>query len=144
VKLSALPQFASGNRCSCSRYRALVKISEDSRHLARLLIDRRITLGQKSAGLFLWNYLCVLSLPGCFWIIGYSRVLSRQRATMDAATQNLCPVTLESVGNSPDMQLPQTRVMVVVQVAFGLPPAASLPGAPPTAVCSPTGANDYA
>lgn len=42
---------------------------------------------------------------------------------MDAATQNLCPVTLESVGNSPDMQLPQTRVLVQVQVALGLPPS---------------------
>jgi len=57
--------------------RALVKMSEDSRHLARLL------------------------------------------------------------GNSPDMQLPQTRVLV--QVSLGLPPAASLHGAPPTEVCSSTG-----
>ena len=94
VPLTAI--FAAGNR-------AMVKMSENSRHLARLLID-------KLPGYFPPEKLQVFDETGGVGIefskLSFDHLLftgsgTTGRAVMTAAAQNLCPVTLELGGKAP-------------------------------------------
>ncbi len=99
INLSFLPLvaiFAAGNR-------AMVKMSENSRHLAALLID-------KMPAYFAPEKLQFLDETGgvgvAFSKLPFDHLLftgSTQtgRSVMQAAAQNLCPVTLELGGRSP-------------------------------------------
>jgi coniferyl-aldehyde dehydrogenase len=99
VNLSLLPLtyiFAAGNR-------SMVKMSENSRHLARLMIDRLPTY-------FPREKLAVFEETGGVGIefskLPFDHLLftgSSQtgRAVMASAAQNLCPVTLELGGKAP-------------------------------------------
>lgn len=88
--------FAAGNR-------AMVKMSENSRHLARLLID-------KIPAYFPHDKLAFFDETGGVGIefsrLKFDHLLftgsgQTGRAVMAAAAQNLCPVTLELGGKSP-------------------------------------------
>ncbi len=88
--------FAAGNRC-------MVKMSENSRHLARLLIDTM-------PAYFSTDKLAFFDETGgvgvAFSALPFDHLLftgsgSTGRAVMAAAAQNLCPVTLELGGRSP-------------------------------------------
>lgn len=99
LNLSLLPLcaiFAAGNR-------AMVKMSENSRHLARLLID-------KLPAYFAPDKLQVFDETGGVGVefsqLPFDHLLftgsgTTGRAVMAAAAQNLCPVTLELGGKSP-------------------------------------------
>ena len=99
LNLSILPLiyiFAAGNR-------AMVKMSENSRHLARLMIE-------KMPGYFPRDKLAVFDETGGVGVdfsrLPFDHLLftgSSQtgRSVMAAAAQNLCPVTLELGGKSP-------------------------------------------
>jgi coniferyl-aldehyde dehydrogenase len=99
VNLSFVPLtyiFAAGNR-------AMVKMSENSRHLARLLID-------KLPAYFPPDKLQVFDETGgvgvAFSRLRFDHLLftgsgATGRAVMAAASANLCPVTLELGGKSP-------------------------------------------
>ena len=88
--------FAAGNRC-------MVKMSENSRHLARLLID-------KAPAYFPREKLAFFDETGGvgmeFSKLKFDHILftgsgQTGRAVMAAASQNLCPVTLELGGKAP-------------------------------------------
>ena len=88
--------FAAGNRC-------MVKMSENSRHLARLLID-------KAPAYFPKEKLAFFDETGGvgmeFSKLKFDHILftgsgQTGRAVMAAASQNLCPVTLELGGKAP-------------------------------------------
>ena len=99
INLSFIPLisiFAAGNR-------AMVKLSENSRHLARLLIDKipayfppeKLAFFDESGGVGI-----------AFSQLKFDHLLftgsgPTGRAVMAAAAQNLCPVTLELGGKSP-------------------------------------------
>ena len=99
INLSILPLvyiFAAGNR-------AMVKMSENSRHLARFLID-------KSPAYFPPDKLAFFDETGGVGIefskLKFDHLLftgsgQTGKAVMAAAAQNLCPVTLELGGKSP-------------------------------------------
>ncbi len=99
VNLSFMPLtaiFAAGNR-------AMVKLSENSRHLAALLID-------KAPAYFAPEKLQFFDETGgvgvAFSQLPFDHLLftgsgTTGRAVMAAAAQNLCPVTLELGGKSP-------------------------------------------
>ncbi len=99
VNLSLIPLtyiFAAGNR-------AMVKMSENSRHLAKLLID-------KMPGYFPPEKLQFFDETGgvgiAFSKLPFDHLLftgsgATGRAVMAAAAQNLCPVTLELGGKAP-------------------------------------------
>jgi coniferyl-aldehyde dehydrogenase len=99
INLSILPLiyiFAAGNR-------AMVKMSENSRHLARFLID-------KSPAYFPRDKLAFFDETGGVGIefskLKFDHLLftgsgQTGKAVMAAAAQNLCPVTLELGGKSP-------------------------------------------
>ena len=99
VYLSLVPLiciFAAGNR-------AMVKMSENSRHVARLLIDRmpayfppeKLQFFDETGGVGVE----FSKLP--FDHLLFTGSSSTGRAVMAAAAQNLCPVTLELGGKSP-------------------------------------------
>jgi coniferyl-aldehyde dehydrogenase len=88
--------FAAGNRC-------MVKMSENSRHLAKLLIE-------KSPAYFPREKLAFFDETGGVGIefskLKFDHLLftgsgATGRAVMTAAAQNLCPVTLELGGKAP-------------------------------------------
>ena len=88
--------FAAGNRC-------MVKLSENSRHLAKLLIE-------KSPAYFPQDKLAFFDETGGVGIefskLKFDHILftgsgATGRAVMAAAAQNLCPVTLELGGKAP-------------------------------------------
>ena len=88
--------FAAGNRC-------MVKMSENSRHLARLLID-------KMPAYFPQDKLAFFDETGGVGIefskLKFDHILftgsgQTGRAVMAAASANLCPVTLELGGKAP-------------------------------------------
>lgn len=99
INLSFMPLitiFAAGNR-------AMVKMSENSRHLARLLIEKipayfppeKLTFFDETGGVGI-----------AFSQLKFDHLLftgsgPTGRAVMAAAAQNLCPVTLELGGKSP-------------------------------------------
>jgi coniferyl-aldehyde dehydrogenase len=99
INLSFLPLsaiFAAGNR-------AMVKMSENSRHLSRLLIERmpayfppeKLQFFEETGGVGV-----------AFSCLRFDHLLftgsgNTGRAVMAAAAQNLCPVTLELGGRSP-------------------------------------------
>ena len=99
LNLSILPLiyiFAAGNR-------AMVKMSENSRHLARLMIE-------KLPGYFPREKLAVFDETGGVGVefsrLPFDHLLftgsgQTGRSVMAAAAQNLCPVTLELGGKSP-------------------------------------------
>ncbi len=88
--------FAAGNR-------AMVKMSENSRHLARLLIDKlpayfppeKLQIFDESGGVGI----AFSQLP--FDHLLFTGSGTTGRAVMAAAAQNLCPVTLELGGKAP-------------------------------------------
>jgi coniferyl-aldehyde dehydrogenase len=94
VPLTAI--FAAGNR-------AMVKMSENSRHLARLLIDRmpayfppeKLRFFDETGGVGL----AFSRLP--FDHLLFTGSGATGRSVMAAAAQNLCPVTLELGGKAP-------------------------------------------
>jgi coniferyl-aldehyde dehydrogenase len=94
VPLTAI--FAAGNR-------ALVKMSENSRHLARLLIDKipayfppeKLRFFDETGGVGI----AFSRLP--FDHLLFTGSGTTGRAVMAAAAQNLCPVTLELGGKAP-------------------------------------------
>ncbi len=94
VPLTAV--FAAGNR-------AMVKMSENSRHLARLLVDRlpayfppeKLQFFDETGGVGV----AFSKLPFDHLIFTGSGITGR--AVMAAAAQNLCPVTLELGGKAP-------------------------------------------
>jgi len=99
LNLSLLPltyAFAAGNR-------ALVKMSENSRHLAQLLIDRmpayfpadKLQFFDETGGVGI----AFSQLP--FDHLLFTGSGRTGRAVMAAAAQNLCPVTLELGGKAP-------------------------------------------
>jgi coniferyl-aldehyde dehydrogenase len=104
INLSFIPLtaiFAAGNR-------AMVKLSENSRHLAALLIDRvpayfppdKLQFFDETGG-----------VGEAFSRLPFDHLLftgsgATGRAVMAAAAQNLCPVTLELGGKSPAIVAP--------------------------------------
>lgn len=99
VNLSVVPLsyiFAAGNR-------AMVKMSENSRHLARLLIERipayfppeKLQFFDESGGVGV----AFSQLP--FDHLLFTGSGQTGRAVMAAAAKNLCPVTLELGGKAP-------------------------------------------
>ena len=99
LNLSLLPLtyvFAAGNR-------AMVKLSENSRHLARLLIERlpsyfppeKLAVFDETGGVGVE----FSRLP--FDHLMFTGSGTTGRAVMRAAAQNLCPVTLELGGKAP-------------------------------------------
>jgi coniferyl-aldehyde dehydrogenase len=99
VNLSLVPLiyiFAAGNR-------AMVKMSENSRHLARLLIEKmpayfppeKLQFFDETGGVGIE----FTKLP--FDHILFTGSSQTGRAVMTAAAQNLCPVTLEMGGKAP-------------------------------------------
>ena len=99
VNLSLVPLtyiFAAGNR-------AMVKMSENSRHLARLLIDRmpayfpreKLQFFDETGGVGI----AFSQLP--FDHLLFTGSGQTGRAVMAAAAHNLCPVTLELGGKAP-------------------------------------------
>ena len=88
--------MAAGNR-------AMVKMSENSRHLAQLLIDRipayfppdKLQFFDETGGVGV----AFSKLP--FDHLLFTGSGATGRAVMAAAAQNLCPVTLELGGKSP-------------------------------------------
>lgn len=99
LNLSLLPLtavFAAGNR-------AMVKMSENSRHLAKLLIkelpdyfpEEKLQIFDETGGVGI----AFSSLP--FDHLLFTGSGQTGRAVMAAAAQNLCPVTLELGGKSP-------------------------------------------
>ena len=99
VNLSLVPLtyiFAAGNR-------AMVKMSENSRHLARLLIDKmpayfppeKLQIFDETGGVGI----AFSRLPFDHLLFTGSGQTGRQ--VMAAAAQNLCPVTLELGGKAP-------------------------------------------
>ena len=99
VNLSFVPLtaiFAAGNR-------AMVKLSENSRHLAALLIDKvpayfppeKLQFFDETGGVGI----AFSQLP--FDHLLFTGSGTTGRAVMAAAAQNLCPVTLELGGKSP-------------------------------------------
>ncbi len=105
--------FAAGNR-------AMVKMSENSRHLARLLIERipayfppeKLQFFDESGGVGIE----FSKLPFDHLIFTGSGATGR--AVMAAAAQNLCPVTLELGGKAPaivcddfDLELAAQRIL---------------------------------
>jgi len=99
VNLSLIPLtyiFAAGNR-------AMVKMSENSRHLARLLIERlpayfahdKLQVFDETGGVGV----AFSGLP--FDHLLFTGSSQTGRAVMAAAARNLCPVTLELGGRSP-------------------------------------------
>ncbi len=99
VNLSLMPLtyiFAAGNR-------AMVKMSENSRHLARLLIERmpayfppeKLQFFDETGGVGIE----FSKLP--FDHLLFTGSGNTGRAVMAAAARNLCPVTLELGGKSP-------------------------------------------
>lgn len=124
INLSLLPLvaiFAAGNR-------AMVKMSENSRHLAALLID-------KMPAYFPPEKLQFFDETGgvgvAFSALAFDHLLftgSTQtgRSVMQAAAQNLCPVTLELGGRSPalvsddfDLQTAAERILYVKALNAG-------------------------
>ncbi len=104
VNLSFVPLtaiFAAGNR-------AMVKLSENSRHLAALLIDKvpayfppeKLQFFDESGGVGI----AFSQLP--FDHLLFTGSGTTGRAVMAAAAQNLCPVTLELGGKSPAVVAP--------------------------------------
>ena len=118
VNLSLLPLiyiFAAGNR-------AMVKMSENSRHLARLLIEKmpayfppeKLQFFDETGGVGIE----FSQLP--FDHLLFTGSGTTGRAVMAAAAQNLCPVTLELGGKAPaivcgdfDLQLAAERILFV-------------------------------
>jgi coniferyl-aldehyde dehydrogenase len=113
VPLSAI--FAAGNR-------AMVKMSENSRHLARLLIERipayfppeKLSFFDETGGVGIE----FSRLP--FDHLLFTGSGATGRAVMAAAAQNLCPVTLELGGKAPaivcddfDLKLAAERILFV-------------------------------
>ena len=99
INLSFLPLvaiFAAGNR-------AMVKMSENSRHLAALLIDKMPTYFPPEKLQFLDETggvgIAFSKLP--FDHLLFTGSTQTGRSVMQAAAQNLCPVTLELGGRSP-------------------------------------------
>jgi coniferyl-aldehyde dehydrogenase len=99
LNLSMMPLtyiFAAGNR-------AMVKMSENSRHLARLLIERmpayfppeKLQFFDETGGVGV----AFSRLP--FDHLLFTGSGATGRAVMSAAAQNLCPVTLELGGKAP-------------------------------------------
>jgi coniferyl-aldehyde dehydrogenase len=104
VNLSFVPLtaiFAAGNR-------AMVKLSENSRHLAKLLIEKapayfapdKLQFFDESGGVGI----AFSQLP--FDHLLFTGSGTTGRAVMAAAAQNLCPVTLELGGKSPAIVAP--------------------------------------
>lgn len=118
INLSLLPLtyiFAAGNR-------AMVKMSENSRHLARLLIEKmpayfppeKLQFFDETGGVGI----AFSQLP--FDHLLFTGSGTTGRAVMAAAAQNLCPVTLELGGKAPaivcddfDLQLAAERILFV-------------------------------
>jgi coniferyl-aldehyde dehydrogenase len=99
LNLSLVPLtyiFAAGNR-------AMVKMSENSRHLARLLIERcRPTSRPKSCSSSTRPAASAWRSPSCPSTTCCSPARAQTgRAVMAAAARNLCPVTLELGGKAP-------------------------------------------
>ncbi|MCG3188622.1 MAG: Coniferyl aldehyde dehydrogenase [Burkholderiaceae bacterium] len=113
VNLSFVPLtaiFAAGNR-------AMVKLSENSRHLAALLID-------KAPAYFPPEKLQFFDETGgvgvAFSQLAFDHLLftgsgTTGRAVMAAAAKNLCPVTLELGGKSPAIVAPDFPLATAAQ-----------------------------
>jgi coniferyl-aldehyde dehydrogenase len=108
VPLTAI--FAAGNR-------AMVKLSENSRHLAALLIDKvpayfppeKLQFFDETGGVGV----AFSQLP--FDHLLFTGSGTTGRAVMAAAAQNLCPVTLELGGKSPAIVAPDFNLATAVQ-----------------------------
>jgi len=118
INLSFLPLvaiFAAGNR-------AMVKMSENSRHLAALLIDKmpayfppeKLQFFDETGGVGV----AFSKLP--FDHLLFTGSTQTGRSVMQAAAQNLCPVTLELGGKSPaivcgdfDLDTAASRILYV-------------------------------
>ncbi len=124
INLSLIPLvyiFAAGNR-------AMVKMSENSRHLARLLIERL-------PAYFPSEKLQVFDETGgvgiAFSQLKFDHLLftgsgTTGRAVMAAAAKNLCPVTLELGGKAPaivcddfDLKLAAERILFIKYLNAG-------------------------
>jgi len=124
INLSLVPLtsvFAAGNR-------AMVKMSENSRHLARLLIDRmpsyfapeKLQFFDETGGVGIE----FSKLPFDHLLFTGSGITGR--AVMAAAAQNLCPVTLELGGRAPaivcddfDIRLAAERILFIKYLNAG-------------------------
>ena len=124
VNLSLVPLtyiFAAGNR-------AMVKMSENSRHLARLLIEKmpayfppdKLQFFDETGGVGM----AFSQLP--FDHLLFTGSGQTGRAVMAAAAQNLCPVTLELGGKAPaivcadfDMRTAAERILYVKYLNAG-------------------------
>lgn len=124
INLSLVPLtyiLAAGNR-------ALVKMSENSRHLARLLIERipayfppeKLRFFDETGGVGV----AFSKLP--FDHLLFTGSSATGRAAMAAAAQNLCPVTLELGGRAPaivcddfDLELAAKRILFVKYLNAG-------------------------
>ncbi len=124
INLSLVPLtyiFAAGNR-------AMVKMSENSRHLAKLLIERmplyfppeKLQFFDESGGVGIE----FSALP--FDHLLFTGSGTTGRAVMAAAARNLCPVTLELGGKAPaivcddfDLRLAAERVLFVKYLNAG-------------------------
>jgi len=108
VPLTAI--FAAGNR-------AMVKLSENSRHLAALLIDKvpayfapeKLQFFDETGGVGV----AFSQLP--FDHLLFTGSGTTGRAVMAAAAQNLCPVTLELGGKSPAIVAPDFPLATAAQ-----------------------------
>ena len=124
LNLSFLPLvaiFAAGNR-------AMVKMSENSRHLAALLIDKipayfapeKLQFFDETGGVGI----AFSQLP--FDHLLFTGSTQTGRSVMQSASQNLCPVTLELGGRSPalvcddfDLQTAAERILYVKYLNAG-------------------------
>ena len=124
INLSLIPLtsiFAAGDR-------ALVKMSENSRHLARLLVDRmpayfahdKLQFFDETGGVGVE----FAKLPFDHLLFTGSGATGRQ--VMSAAAQNLCPVTLELGGKAPaivcddfDLALAAERILFIKYLNAG-------------------------
>jgi len=124
LNLSFLPLvaiFAAGNR-------AMVKMSENSRHLAALLIDKipayfppeKLQFFDETGGVGI----AFSQLP--FDHLLFTGSTQTGRSVMQLASQNLCPVTLELGGRSPalvcddfDLQTAAERILYVKYLNAG-------------------------
>ncbi|WP_232250921.1 coniferyl aldehyde dehydrogenase [Janthinobacterium sp. 1_2014MBL_MicDiv] len=113
VNLSLVPLtyiFAAGNR-------AMVKMSENSRHLARLLIEtmpayfpaEKLQFFEETGGVGI----AFSRLP--FDHLLFTGSGQTGRAVMAAAAQNLCPVTLELGGKAPAIVCPDFNLRTAAE-----------------------------
>jgi coniferyl-aldehyde dehydrogenase len=124
INLSLVPlvyAFAAGNR-------AMIKLSENSRHLARFLVERvpayfppeKLRIFEETGGVGV----AFSALP--FDHLLFTGSGTTGRAVMAAAARNLCPVTLELGGKSPaivcddfDLRVAAERILMIKYLNAG-------------------------